>query len=57
MQPTLDINIARADGIERIPSEPEVGFGWDEERKKEESAIILYTLTNEETRRLLNATV
>jgi len=22
-------------------------FGWDEERKREESAIILYTLTNE----------
>ncbi|MBH0065727.1 MULTISPECIES: hypothetical protein [Psychrobacter] len=47
MQPTLDIKTARADGIERMPSEPAACFDWDEERKKEGSAIILYTLTNE----------
>ena len=57
IQPTLDRRMARADGIERIPSEPDTCFDWDEERKREESAIILYTLTNEKTRRLLNATV
>ncbi|MEO1849830.1 MAG: hypothetical protein ABGX70_04905, partial [Psychrobacter sp.] len=52
MQPTLDSKIARADGIESTPSEPEACLVLGEERKKEESAIILYTLTNEKTRRL-----
>ena len=52
IQPTLDNKIARADGIDRIPSEPVACGDWEFERKREESAIILYTLANEKTRRL-----
>ena len=47
IQPTLDIKTARAEGIDKTPSEAEGFFVWDEERKKEEMDIILYTLTNE----------
>ena len=47
IQPTLDNKIARADGIDKTPSEPLGCWDWKEERKREESAIILYTLANE----------
>ena len=57
IQPTLDNKIARADGIDKTPSEPLGCRGWEEEREREESAIILYTLAYEKTRRLCNATV
>ena len=52
IQPTLDNKIARADGMDRTPSEPVARGDWGVERKIEESAIILYTLANKKTRRL-----
>jgi hypothetical protein len=42
----VDIKQARADGIERMPSEPAACFDWDEERKKK-GAPILYTNESE----------
>ena len=47
IQPTLDNKVARADGMDRTPSEPVARGDWGVERKREESAIILYTLANE----------
>ena len=46
IQPTLDNKVARADGMDRTPSEPVARGDWGVERKREESAIILYTLAN-----------
>ena len=51
IQPTLANKMARAEGMERTPSEPVARGDWEFDRKKEESAIILYTLANEKTRR------
>ena len=57
IQPTLDNNIARAEGQDKTPSEPEVDRDFCEERERKESAIIFKYTNKQKTRRLLNATV
>lgn len=52
MQPTLDNNIARADGQDKTPSESTAERDFCEERERKESAIIFKYTSKQKTQRL-----